>query len=99
MQDQQRGNANERGYGNAWRKAREGYLRSHPLCECPDCDAGRKRVTPATVVDHRVPHRGDQVLFWDRNNWQAMSKPCHDRKTATQDSSWARRPPGGRSNL
>jgi 5-methylcytosine-specific restriction protein A len=33
------------------------------------------------VVDHRVPHRGDDHLFWDRSNWQAMSKPCHDEKT------------------
>ena len=24
-------------------------------------------------------------LFWDSNNWQSMSKQCHDRKTATED--------------
>jgi 5-methylcytosine-specific restriction protein A len=37
------------------------------------------------VVDHRIPHRNDPVLFWDRTNWCAMAKECHDRKTALQD--------------
>ncbi len=36
------------------------------------------RVTAATVVDHIKPHRGDQKLFWDTANWQALCKPCHD---------------------
>ena len=39
----------------------------------------------ASVVDHRVPHRGDMALFWDSSNWQSMAKECHDRKTATED--------------
>jgi len=38
--------------------------------------------TAATVVDHVTPHKGDKVLFWDRLNWQALCKRCHDRKTA-----------------
>jgi 5-methylcytosine-specific restriction protein A len=33
------------------------------------------------VVDHIIPHRGDQYLFWDQENWQALCKDCHDRKT------------------
>lgn len=61
------------------------------------------------MVDHIIPHRLDQALasgnaaaiaeaqrlFWRRSNWQAMSKPCHDRKTATEDSSFARKKPRG----
>jgi 5-methylcytosine-specific restriction protein A len=23
-------------------------------------------------------------LFWDEDNWQALCKPCHDRKTAVE---------------
>jgi len=38
-------------------------------------------VIPATVVDHIIPHRGDETLFWDESNWQALCKKCHDRKT------------------
>lgn len=40
---------------------------------------------PATVVDHRRPHGGDYALIYDWDNLQAMTKPCHDRKTAGQD--------------
>ena len=39
------------------------------------------KLTPATVVDHIVPHRGDPRLFWDEKNWQPLCKECHDRKT------------------
>lgn len=92
--DRQRGSANERGYTYAWQRARESFLRDHPLCQCQDCDEGRVRVTAATVVDHKIPHRGNMTLFWDRANWQSMSKVCHDRKTATMDSGFARRSKG-----
>ncbi|TCG08365.1 HNH endonuclease [Paraburkholderia steynii] len=81
----------ERGYGGAWRKAREAYLRAHPLCMCDECNA-LGRVLPATVVDHVIPHRGDMRLFWDSTNWQAMSKRCHDRKTATHDGGFGNVP-------
>lgn len=86
--DQQRGTSHERGYGYRWQQAREGYLRSHPLC----ANHERKgEVVPATVVDHIIPHRGDMSLFWERSNWQPLCKPCHDFKTATEDSTFARR--------
>jgi len=45
---------------------------------------------PATVVDHVIPHRGNQDIFWDQSNWQAMSKPCHDSKTALEDGGLGR---------
>ncbi len=86
--DQRRGTSAQRGYGSKWQKAREAWLRAHPLCQCEDCDEGRKRVTAASVVDHKVPHKGDMRLFWDRNNWQSMAKECHDRKTAREDGGY-----------
>jgi 5-methylcytosine-specific restriction protein A len=42
------------------------------------------RLEPATVVDHVVPHRGDERLFWDKGNWQGLCKRCHDAKTACE---------------
>jgi len=63
-----------RGYGHKWRVEREKYLRLHPLCVM--CKA-QDVVTEATVVDHRVPHRGDQRLFWDRSNWQSLCSTHH----------------------
>lgn len=65
-------------YGYAWQKASKAFLARHPLCQCPQCDEGRRRVRAATVVDHKVAHRGDYDLFWDHTNWQALSKECHD---------------------
>lgn len=55
---------------------------AHPLCvQC----AKQGKYVRATVVDHIIPHRGDQKLFWDQNNWQALCKSCHDKKTLTED--------------
>ena len=75
--------ASRRGYNNAWRRASKQFLLSHPLCE--ECRKD-ERYTKATVVDHVIPHRGDQKLFWDRGNWRALCKRCHDRKTGREDS-------------
>jgi 5-methylcytosine-specific restriction protein A len=80
----QRGHSAERGYNWRWRKASERYRREHPLCMCDEC-AALGRVRASQVVDHIVPHKGDPALFWDETNWQAMSKVCHDRKTARED--------------
>lgn len=80
--DQRRGSSSARGYNWRWRNARVKFLRLHPLCNiCSKPDSP----TPATVVDHIVPHRGDEYLFWNEQNWQALCAECHSRKTATED--------------
>lgn len=77
--------AADRGYGYAWQKARERFLRQHPLCVM--CEQERPpRVTAATVVDHKVPHRGDQAVFWDETNWQSLCKPHHDGEKQRQEN-------------
>jgi 5-methylcytosine-specific restriction protein A len=74
--DDRRGSARERGYNTRWQKARATYLRHHPLCVICAKD---NRITPASVVDHIKPHKGDTALFWDvENNWQALCAPCHN---------------------
>ena len=60
-----------------WRKVRKEYLQYHPACS----DCGRM----ATVVDHIVPHRGNEDLMFDMGNFQALCKSCHGRKTARDD--------------
>ena len=75
--------AAKRGYNSRWRRESKKFLQLHPLCE--EC-LKEGRATPATVVDHIRPHRGDPKLFWDPSNWQALCKSCHDRKTAREDS-------------
>ena len=74
--------AASRGCGRAWQKASRQFLQAHPLCE--ECKQQGK-YTKAAVVDHVIPHRGDEKLFWDRSNWRALCKRCHDRKTRRED--------------
>lgn len=66
----------DRGYGAEWQKARIEHLRKHPFCAMCEKEglyrAGRN-------VDHKIPHRGDQKLFWDRSNWQTLCDTHHNR--------------------
>lgn len=70
-----------RGYGARWRRLSKAWLSREPENGvCARCrQAGR--TAAADVVDHVVPHRGDQRLFWEESNWQGLCKPCHDAKT------------------
>jgi 5-methylcytosine-specific restriction protein A len=81
--------ARQRGYDARWEKARKTFLQANPLCV--GCQL-TGRYVPATCVDHVVPHKGDQGLFWDESNWQALCKHCHDVKTATEDGGYGRAP-------
>lgn len=61
-----------------WQKLRWAIL-TRDLFTCRMC----RRVVADTsqlVADHKVPHRGDERLFWDPNNIQCLCKPCHDRE-------------------
>jgi 5-methylcytosine-specific restriction protein A len=90
--DANRGSAAKRGYGHRWRQLRDSVLKKEPLCRM--CDAEGK-VVAANEVDHIIPHKGDQALMFDRSNLQPLCKPCHSRKTATEDSSFAAPYPRG----
>lgn len=92
--ERERATAAQRGYGSRWRKASAAFLRAHPLCQCDECQEGKLRVRASVVTDHKVPHRGDMRLFWDSSNWQALSKTCHDAKTAREDGGFGN--PGAR---
>lgn len=74
-----RGSAAKRGYNHRWRAARLVHLAEFPLCN--ECEK-HKIITEATIVDHITPHRGNQELFWNPENWQSLCAACHNRKTA-----------------
>lgn len=61
--------------GRRWRRLRAQQLAIEPCCRL--C-AARNRVTPATVVDHIKPHKGDKSLFYSPENLQSLCKRCHD---------------------
>ena len=88
--EQARGSQRARGYTRRWEHAAARFKMKHPLCGMrPDglrpvmsrCYE-QGIVTPATEIDHVIPHRGDQTLFWDElHNWQSLCASCHMRKT------------------
>ena len=52
------------------------------------CQCGCGRIegnTSKLVADHKVPHRGDERLFWDEDNVQTYLKPCHDSKKQREE--------------
>lgn len=88
-QDDRRGTAASRGYNSRWQKARETFLRRNPLCRmCLDADL----IVQAEMVDHVIPHRGNQDLFWDTDNWQSLCQRHHRIKTASEDGGFGNKP-------
>lgn len=91
-----RGTAASRGYDHAWTKTRAAFLARYPLCGMrPDgrvsvgsrCHAAGL-VTPATHVDHVIPHRGDRSRFLDvQGNCQALCASCHNAKSQIERQS------------
>lgn len=59
-----------------WKRERLEFLRENPFCAV----CGR----PAEVVDHIVPHRGDEAVFFDQRNWQPLCREHHGRKTMAE---------------
>lgn len=74
--DKTRPSARKRGYTGAWDKARAAFLKANPTCFCG---------APATVVDHRIPHKGDMAIFWDRSNWQPLCAHHHNSGKQRQE--------------
>ena len=72
-------------YNHRWSKLSKQFLLNNPLCAmCLKLG----KVTPSTVTDHIVPHKGDEKLFYDmENNCQALCKKCHDSHKARQENS------------
>ena len=82
-----RASAWRRGYDNRWRKIRAAQLAMEPLCRM--CLAEGK-YTPATDVDHIIPHRGNPRLMYDVDNLQSLCHSCHSRKTVLEDGGFGK---------
>lgn len=78
------GGATARGYTYRWEQYRKGFLQQNPFC-CYCYRKTPKVLTVATVVDHIVPHQGDQALFWLQTNHQPLCKACHDGEKAREE--------------
>ena len=77
----------KRMYNRRWQRLRLQFIKKNPLCVL--CNS-RGIVRPTQEVDHIIPHRGDEKLFWNKNNWQSLCKRCHSRKTQREADSGRR---------
>jgi len=85
-----RRNSHQRGYTRRWEKAAKLFRLRYPICgmrangqrpvmsRCFE----EGRTTVGFQVDHVIPHRGDQTLFWNECNWQVLCAACGARKSA-----------------
>lgn len=71
-----------------WKALRLYHLGTEPICRlCKQAD----KITPAAVVDHITPHKGNVDLFFDDTNLQSLCKPCHDgTKQAAEHNGYER---------
>ena len=90
--DARRPTASQRGYTDKWRAASKAFLAEPGHQTCVSCGK------PATMVDHRIPAKGDMALFWDKSNWQPMCRRCNLSKNARHEGGFGHpiRPQGGR---
>ena len=77
--------ASNKRYGRAWKRVRDRYIKSHPLCE--ECQKQGK-LAPAEEVHHILPlSKGGGN---EKSNLMALCKSCHSRITAESGDRWGR---------
>lgn len=69
-----------------WIEGRKTFLEEHPLCEW-HLKRQPQRYVPATIVHHSTPHKGNEIIFFDRTKWVALCKRCHDSDAQRQEKS------------
>jgi len=84
--DNNRPNAQTRGYDARWQRERKRYLKAHPWCQTPGCTA------PAVDVDHQDGLGPLAPRGYDWDNLQGLCHPCHSRKTVLHDGGYGNPP-------
>jgi 5-methylcytosine-specific restriction enzyme A len=72
----------------AWRRLRWKIL-TRDLFTCQRCGKLEGN-TSLLVADHKVPHRGDEALFFDEQNIWCLCKQCHDSAKQAEERAAAR---------
>jgi 5-methylcytosine-specific restriction protein A len=74
--ESERPSARQRGYTTECQRESKAFL-ALPHNRICACGCGRT----ADMVDHRLAHKGDMILFWDRANWQPFNRGCNSERT------------------
>jgi 5-methylcytosine-specific restriction endonuclease McrA len=74
-----------------WQRIRAAQLAAHPLCQyCRE----QGRVTPATVCDHAMPHKGNEAAFF-AGPFISLCKPHHDSTKQSEERTGKPKPVTG----
>lgn len=67
------------------------HVRDNYICQKTGVLLIGKHPAPnSPVADHKIPHRGDPVLFWDEDNIETVSKAYHDSEKQKEERAQAR---------
>ena len=81
----QRDHTVKKRYGCAWKRERDRFIASHPLCQrCKE----RGKITAAQEVHHIIPL--SQGGTHDETNLMALCTSCHSEITAREGGRWRR---------
>ena len=61
-----------------WTRTRKHIINNNPLCSRCSLFGITKA---AKDIDHVIPHRGNEQLFYDASNLQPLCRECHTWKT------------------
>ncbi len=74
INDRERGNNKDRGYGDIWPEIRVHKLNINPLCE-------RCLKQGLTVIATQVHHKDGDVWNRSEENLESLCAPCHSKET------------------
>jgi 5-methylcytosine-specific restriction protein A len=61
-----------------WKKTSREFLKENPFCVL--CGA------KSEITDHIIPHKGNEEIFYNKNNLQALCWKCHSKKTLQENN-------------
>lgn len=81
-------------YGTArWARLRsQVFVRDRFVCQrTGELAIGKYPADNSPVANHKVPHKGDERLFWDIDNIETVVKWFHDREIQAEEARAQRR--------
>ena|SRR5437016_5588404 len=78
------------GYDARWDRYSRGFLRGNPFC-CDPFARHRGQIVRATVTGHKLAHKGNETLLWDRDNHYPLCSGCNSYQCAKYEGGFGNR--------
>jgi len=79
-----RPSARAQGYDSRWDGYSKAFLRDNPFC-CDPFGRHRGQVIRATVTGHKVAHKGNTQMLWDKSNHYPLCSGCNAYQCVTEE--------------